>query len=408
MAGKWFHRFGPGLLVTAAFIGPGTLTTATVAGARFGFSLSWVLLFAVVATVILQEMAARLGLVTRAGLGEALRSTFANPYLRVAALTLVLSAIAVGNAAFEVGNITGAALGLASITGLSLRMGSLVVGVAALLLLVLGAYPMIERFLIVLVAMMGIVFLVTAVLVFPHAEPLPKDMWIPALPDHAGLTAIALIGTTVVPYNLFLHAGTVCEKWSAAMPLRQALRESRWDTVIAVAWGGVVTLAVLFTAASCFPVGTRIDRAAQMADQLVPLLGPAARPFFALGMLAAGLTSAITAPLAAAYACAGVLGWPRDFRSRRFRMVGASVIILGAALAIVGIKPVSAIVFAQAANGLLLPLVAVFLLVVMNRRNLLRGYANGLLANILGGAVVLIVGGLGVFQLANVAAALHK
>ena len=102
------RRFGPGLLVTAAFIGPGTVTTATRAGAAFGFALLWAVGFAIVATIFLQEMSARLGLVTRQGLGEAVRSTFRQRFMRFLSCVLVAAAIGFGNAAYQTGNITGA------------------------------------------------------------------------------------------------------------------------------------------------------------------------------------------------------------------------------------------------------------------------------------------------------------
>ena len=105
-------KIGPAILVTAAFIGPGTVITASLAGANFGFSLLWALLFSVVATIILQEMAARLGVVTQQGLGENIRHTFQHPLLRAIAITLVVSAIVSGNGAYQSGNISGASLGL--------------------------------------------------------------------------------------------------------------------------------------------------------------------------------------------------------------------------------------------------------------------------------------------------------
>ena len=98
-------RFGTGILVTAAFIGPGSIATASVAGANFGFVLLWALLFSLVATGILQEMAARLGLASGSGLSEALRSTFTNPIISRGSVFLVVAAIGLGNAAYEAGNI---------------------------------------------------------------------------------------------------------------------------------------------------------------------------------------------------------------------------------------------------------------------------------------------------------------
>ncbi len=108
---------GPATLVAAAFIGPGTITVCTLAGAGYGYSLLWALLFSVITTIVLQEMAARLGFVTKNGLGEALRSQLSHPILRNFAIILVLSAIVLGNAAYEAGNISGAVLGLQPLTG---------------------------------------------------------------------------------------------------------------------------------------------------------------------------------------------------------------------------------------------------------------------------------------------------
>ena len=108
-------RPGPGALVTAAFIGPGTITTCSLAGAQFGYALLWGLTFSVVATIILQEMSARLGIITRHGLGEALRTHFSTPASRIITAILVVSAITIGNAAFQTGNILGASIGLQSL-----------------------------------------------------------------------------------------------------------------------------------------------------------------------------------------------------------------------------------------------------------------------------------------------------
>ena len=132
-----------------------------------------------------------------------------------------------------------------------------------------------------------------------------------------------------------------------------------------------------------------------MARALEPILGAWAGLAFAVGLFAAGMTSAITAPLAAAYAVAGALGWERDLRSPRLRAVWGSVLGIGVLLAVLGVRPVPAIVFAQAANGILLPAIAVFLLVAVNNRSLMGSRVNGPWANLAGGIVVLVATVLG-------------
>lgn len=403
---RFSDRFGPGLLVTAAFIGPGTVTTASIAGARYGFSLLWALVFSVLATVLLQEMAARLGLVTRLGLAQALRESYRGSWLGSAAILLVVAAVGIGNAAYQAGNITGAALGLQSISGISLNWWALAVGLLAAALLASGVYRLIEKLLIALVLLMSVVFLLTLLMVGPSPADMLAGMLLPSLPAGSLLTVLALIGTTVVPYNLFLQASAVQEKWPASLDLKQALRESRIDTGLSVGLGGLITLAIMSTSAAAFFGSGGEFSASNMAQQLEPLLGASARYFFAAGLFAAGLSSAVTAPLAAAYAVCGVLGWPRNLKATRFRLVWLAVLLCGTAFATAGARPLAAILFAQAANGLLLPLCAAFLLVLMNRRQLLGEYTNNRAVNMLGLLVVGITVALGLVKLGQVFAAL--
>lgn len=392
-------KLGPGILVTAAFIGPGTITTASQAGASFGFTLLWALVFAVFATIILQEMAARLGLVSGAGLSEAVRGSFKGP-LRISAIVLVILAIGVGNTAFQAANITGAAIGMTSLFKESpSAIWCVLIGILALLLLGAGIYKIMEKFLIGLVLLMSVVFLITMVLVGPDVPAMLSGMVTPSIPSGSGLTIIALIGTTVVPYNLFLHSGSVREKWDADTPLPQALKESKFDTTISVALGGLITMAITVSAAAALTTpGQQFDPNA-MAEQLRPALGPLAEYFFPFAMLAAGISSAITAPLAGAYATCGVLGWSRDLKDPKFRAIWATILVVGTILAALVGKPTEAILFAQALNGVLLPISSIFLLVIMNQKNLLGEFRNGLWNNVLGVIVVVIVSLLGVVQL---------
>jgi manganese transport protein len=399
-------KFGPGVLVAAAFIGPGTVTTASIAGAQFGFALLWALAFSVLATILLQEMAARLALVTRQGLSETLRSSYRDSWLGTAAAMLVVAALGVGNAAYQTGNITGAALGLESISGIGLSWWALLVGLLAGALLASGTYKLIEKLLIGLVLLMSAVFLLTLAMVRPDIGAMLDGLLVPSLPPGSLMTVIALIGTTVVPYNLFLHASAVQEKWSPDVDVKQALHESRIDTSVSIGLGGLITFAVLGTSAAAF-FGSDIEfSVANMSQQLEPLLGPAAGYFFAAGLFAAGLSSAVTAPLAAAYAVCGVMGWPRDLKGRRFRQVWLAVLVCGTAFAAAGVKPLAAILFAQAANGFLLPLCAVFLLLVMNRRDVLGTYVNKPWVNGLGVLVVLVTVALGLLKILQVVGAL--
>ena len=119
MIKNWFKNIGPGTLIAAAFIGPGTVTLCTIAGVNFGFNLLWAMLLSVFATIILQEMAARLGIISQKGLSEVIREEIKTPYLKQLITLLILAAIVVGNASYEAGNISGGVLGLETILGVT-------------------------------------------------------------------------------------------------------------------------------------------------------------------------------------------------------------------------------------------------------------------------------------------------
>lgn len=393
-------RIGPGALVAAAFIGPGTVTTATLAGAAYGYELLWALGFATIATIALQEMAARLGVVGRAGLGEALRRRLRGA-TRAVAIALVIGALVVGNAAYETGNLLGAALGIEGWTGRASRLFAPAVGAIAFALLWTGRYRVLERALVGLVAVMGLVFLATAIALRPDGVAVVRGLTWPAFPEGSAHLLLALVGTTVVPYNLFLHAAAAAQRWSRPEELAQA----RADTALSVGLGGVISAAIVVAAAALPPAGGAGGAgplsAGEMAAALEPTLGRWARSFFSLGLLAAGLSSAITAPLAAAYATAGALGWGADLRSARARAVWGVVLGSGVVFALSGPAPVPAIVFAQAANGVLLPMIVAFLLWAMNDRVWLGAHSNGWRANAAGLAVLAVALFLGIRSLAR-------
>ena len=403
------RTLGPGFLITAAFIGPGTVTTATLAGAKFGYALIWVVLFSVIATMILQEMAARLGIVTQKGLAEAMRMSIGNIVLRSLALLLVVCAIGFGNTAYQAGNFTGAAIGLQSIMGGELTQWVLVIAALSAALLASGVYALIRTVLTLLVFIMSIVFLVTMWIANPDFNAIFSGAFSPGIPEGGLLTTIALIGTTIVPYNLFLHASLAkhsianrTENSQTMSVFNQDMTSVRTDSSIAIGVGGLVTLAIVCTSAASFFAQGVSATTGNLALQLEPLLGEHAKLFFAAGLLSAGITSAVTAPLAAAYTICGVFGWSTSPKALQFRIIWFLVLATGAAVCFAGIKPLTAILFAQASNGLLLPVIAGFLLWVMNKQDILGDYTNGPISNFFGGAIVLLVSSLGIYKLVTV------
>ena len=225
---------------------------------------------------------------------------------------------------------------------------------------------------------MSLSFLMTAIITEPNIIKLVKGMFVPSSPEGSLLTIIGLIGTTVVPYNLFLHASLVKEKWKDANDLKKV----RKDTIVSITLGGLVSIAIMISAASI--QSTEILNASDLAKSLAPLYGDWAQYLLGIGLFAAGITSAITAPLAAAYVVKGCFGWSSNLKSRKFRSVWMIILVLGVVFSSLGFKPIEIIQFAQVANGILLPLIAGVLLWVVNRKSVLGGFVNSKIQNILG------------------------
>ena len=384
------RRFGPGMLVAAAFIGPGTVTTASIAGANFGFVLMWALLLSIIVTFVLQEMSSRLGIVSGLGLSEALRSSINNHFLKAFLMILIVSALGIGNAAFEVGNITGAAIGLSQISNLSISSSVLIVGILVLILLGTRIFKMLEQILTVLVVIMSLLFLLTMITLEIDYSKLLRGLLIPNATPSSLLTIMALIGTTVVPYNLFLHADASKRKWKD-QELNQSLNNSRVDTAISIGLGGLITLAIMSTSAVAFFGSSMEISSENLARQLEPILGSYSSYIFNFGLFVAGITSAVTAPLAASIAVTEALGWKNDPSSFRFKLVWIIILLIGLLFAYFGTKPLQAILFAQATNALLLPFLALFLFYVVNNSRLMGSHKNTITINMIALIIIMAV-----------------
>ena len=212
----------------------------------------------------------------------------------------------------------------------------------------------------------------------PNITEIFTGIFIPKFPNDSILTIIGLIGTTVVPYNLFLHASLVKEKWHKESDIKFAKK----DTIVAVILGGIVSMCIIVSASAI--QAQEINNAADLAKGLEPLFGSFAKYFLAMGLFAAGITSAITAPLAAAYVASGCLGWKSNLQSKKFKAVWMFILFLGVLFSSLGIKPIEIIKFAQVANGVLLPVIAGFLLWIMNKSSILGVHRNRIIQNVFG------------------------
>lgn len=371
-------------ILAAAFIGPGTVTTASKVGSNFGLGLLWALLFSIIATLVLQEAAARLTLGTGLPLGEIIGRDTKGQQLG----WLLFGAIALGCGAYQAGNLLGALAGLQLLGDYS-KWWLLLLGGIASLLLWSGNTKIITRSLAFIVALMGVVFCWVAL-----GTKTNTSDWIngltPAVDDSSALLVIGLIGTTIVPYNLFLASG---------LSKGQNLKEMRFGLLTAILIGGAITLAIIVSGTNVVGefsfdnLGVALD--SRLAGKGSSLLG--------LGLFSAGLSSAITAPLAAAIAGQSLVGHQRKEWANNglyFRLSWGLVLLAGLIFGLTDIQPIPAIIAAQALNGVILPLAAVALLTAVNNHNIMpEGFRNPSWLNILGILIVAITVFLGLHNI---------
>ena len=382
---KWISDIGPGILIAAAFIGPGTVTLCTIAGASFGYSLIWAIILSIFSTIVLQEMSLRIGLITKMNLAEVVRINIKSKLINRLFLVLIISSILIGNAAYEAGNITGASLGISAILNLqSINYIPIFIGSIAFIILYQGDYKILERILILLVLIMSSSFFIAAIMTKPNISSLIDGIISPELNSSNLMIVLGLIGTTVVPYNLFLHSSLVSEKWSSLDKLKVARLESFFSILI----GGLVSLSIIITAAS---VNNKdVTGVIDLARGLEPLYGKFAIYFLGIGLFASGITSSITAPLAAAYVAKSCFGWDDSLKSLKFRAIWIIILFIGVIVSMVKINPIEIIKFAQFSNSLLLPIIAVILLWLVNNKRIISNKYSYKYQNILGSMIVIL------------------
>lgn len=357
-------------IISAAFIGPGTVTTASKAGASHGLDLLWALTFSIIGTVVLQEAAARLSIVSGKNLGEILSIGTKRKWKQ---LLFVFLAVAFGCAAYQAGNILGAVAGMQLFTSIPITIGTILIFLIGFGMLLTSNYKLIANMLGGVVAVMGFAFIYVAFKTDTTALEFTSKLLIPSVPKGSDLLLIGLIGTTIVPYNIFLGNG---------IKHGQELQQMRIGLIIAILIGGLISMSIMV-------VGTEVGGEftfEKLASTISSRGGNFLGFMFGVGLMAAGLSSSITSPLAAAITAKSTFNDSRnlwDEKGLRFKSVWMTIMLIGLSMGLSGLKVIPVIIAAQAINGFLLPIIACYLLIIVNRRDLMGEHKNGIVLNIL-------------------------
>ena len=370
-------------IISAAFIGPGTVTTAVSAGSSFKLDLLWAVTFATVACIVLQEVAARITIASGMNLGQSLTIKFGRSngnFLK----WLIGGSVIAGCAAYEAGNILGAVSGLNLLTGLDAVLLTVLVTLVSFILLWRGSPQWISNLMMLLVVIMGISFFLVALTQELGASELIHASIVPVIPANGQLLLLGLVGTTVVPYSIFLGSG---------ISKGQTVPMMRVGLTISVFIGGLITAFILIagTAISDFSSFSSLYHDFEIK------VGKGAAIGLALGLFAAGFSSAITAPYASAIISRTVF----DVKDEsRVRLVWIAVLMIGFLIGISGVRPIPVILIVQALNGLILPILVIFLILVVNDHRLIpEQFRHGHLYNAL---LLVVLGAVTSISLNNV------
>jgi len=386
---------GPGAMVAASIVGPGTVTTCTITGASYGYTLLWTMLFSTLSVLVLQNMATRVGIVSKKGLGEAERSIYKDKKVHIFLAFIFVTAAIVGNTAFETSNLTGATLGMEAIfPSVSRNVWILILGIGGAILLFIGNFTYVEKCLTALVALMGVLFFITAVAICPNWGEVIKGLFIPRIPkvDRAWYVLTGLIGTTISPFTVFLQSSSAAKKWGDREDKHDAIATSWVDSIISLGMVFIISSSIVICASAAFyGTGIEITNGKVMAESLTPILGNWATVVFGLGLWAAGFSSALTAPLSAAFPICGILGWGENVKGTKFRIIMAVVLGFGVfAGCFMGASPTEIILFAQVANAFVIPLNAILLVSICNNKTFMGEFTNRKVFNVVGVVIICI------------------
>ncbi|MHB8507275.1 MAG: Nramp family divalent metal transporter [Candidatus Dormibacteria bacterium] len=375
---------GPGLITSNADNDAGGIFTYATAGAKYGYDMIWLLAIITLALAVVQEFNARLGVVTGKGLADLIRERFG---VRVTLLAMVL--LLVANVATVVAEFAGIALA-GEAFGISRYLTVPAAALVVWFTVVRGSYAVVEKIFLVL-SLVYVSYVVSGIIVHPPWAEVLQHTVHPHVQLNSTylLLAVALVGTTITPWMQFYLQSSVVDKGLRV----EELQYERADVFI----GSFITDVIAFfiivaTAATLFAHGhTNINDARDAAEGLAPIAGQAAKALFVVGLVGASLLAASVLPLSTAYAITEAFGWERGLGRRMreapaFFIIYTGLIAVGALVIMIPNAPLTAItVLSQDVDGLILPAILVYMFILINDRRLMGRYANGKLANIVGG-----------------------
>jgi len=380
---------GPGIIAELAGNDAGGISTFSVAGAHYGYAALWTIPIAMVFLMVVQESAARMGAYTGKGFAALIRENFGIKLTAFAMLALL-----VANMGTTLSEFAGIAAGM-ELFGVSKYVSVPVAGLAVWVLIMSGSYKRVEKIFLV-ISLVFVTYVVAALLSEPNWGEVAVNTVVPHFIFDKGFFAliIALIGTTIAPWMIFFGQSNVVEKGAAIKNLLLQ-RVDVWSGAVAACL--VVWFIIITTGTVLYPQHIQIEDAAAAALALEPIVGPYAQGLFGVGLVGASFLAACVLPLTTSYAVCEAFGWERGVdrswgEAPVFKGLFTLVIAVSCVVVLVpNMNLMGIMLTAQVVNGVLLPVLLLFLIRVINNKRVMGSYTNGRLANVLSWITIIIV-----------------
>jgi manganese transport protein len=367
---------GPAFLVTVGFIDPGNWATNIEGGSRFGYELLWVITLSTIMLIVIQHMAAKLGVATGKSLAVNIREHFPRPVAAVLGLTIILACVAT-----DMAELLGGAIGFNLLLGLPLWAGALVTVFLEVFLIISQRYHRLEAIIVGFLGIIGLCYLIEILLVKPDWALATPAMILPRIRGDSIYVAMAILGAVVMPHNIFLHSNVIhSRKWGISEQEKAALlRYEKMDTLSAMLAGWVINSAMIIVAAAVFARHQVVVSSIEQASAtLKPLAGPLAGLLFAVALVFSGIGSSVTSSMAEANVITGFLGKPEDLRTLLYKISIFITAIPSFLVILLGLNTFRILIFSQVVLSIQLPFTLLPLLILCRRHTVMGGFRSGL------------------------------
>ncbi len=369
-----FSFLGPGFLITVGFIDPGNWATNIEAGSRFGYELLWVVTLGTVMLILIQNMAARLGIATGKSLAVNICEYFPKHVAAFLGLSVVLACIAT-----DVAELLGGGIGFTLLFGFPLWIGVLLTLLIEVFLLISQRYHKIEKIIVGFLGIITLCYLFELFIVNPDWSVIATKLAVPAIGQNSIYVALAILGALVMPHNIFLHSNVIhSRRWGVSEEeKRDLLRYEKIDTLFAMTLGWIVNSAMIIVAASVFfrnhiPV-TTIEQA---SVTLKPLAGQFAGILFAIALVFSGISSSITVSMAEANIITGFLGKPEDPRTMLYRSALLVTAIPAVLIILFSVDTFRVLILSQVILSIQLPFTLIPLLILCSNSQVMGSFKS--------------------------------